>query len=134
MRITIDTNILISATIFPNELFVKQFADILNQHTLVLPTVVIEEFLEVASRKFPHKLDSYHDFFESLDYELFPTPETYCGERYPEIRDKKDEPILVSLIQSDVDAFITGDADFHALLIDRPLIMRISEFHSLHCR
>ena len=44
------------------------------------------------------------------------------------MRDIKDLPILVTAINEDVDIFLTGDADFSSVEIDRPEIMTPSEF------
>lgn len=50
-------------------------------------------------------------------------------ENYPEIRDEKDFPILVTAIESDIDIFLTGDKDFLAVKnLDRPKIMTMTEF------
>lgn len=46
----------------------------------------------------------------------------------PKIRDKKDIPVIVSAIASDVDILITGDKDFAELSIERPEILTPSEF------
>ena len=49
-------------------------------------------------------------------------------ENIPQVRDKKDTPILASAILEDVDIFITGDNDFSGIDIERPEILTPSKF------
>ena len=46
----------------------------------------------------------------------------------PSVRDAKDEPVLASAIHADVDILITGDKDFSAVQIDRPVILTPAAF------
>jgi predicted nucleic acid-binding protein len=46
----------------------------------------------------------------------------------PDIRDEKDKPLLAAAILSDVDILISGDKDFHCVDIERPEILKPSEF------
>jgi len=52
-----------------------------------------------------------------------------CGScAMPSVRDAKDEPVLASAIHADVDILITGDKDFSAVQIDRPVILTPAAF------
>ena len=48
--------------------------------------------------------------------------------KYPHIRDMKDFPVLIAAIESGTDIFITGDADFDEIKIDKPRIMKPRQF------
>jgi predicted nucleic acid-binding protein len=48
MRIMLDTNILISAGLFPNRRMDMIIEFIVQYHELVLPDLVIDEFLKVS--------------------------------------------------------------------------------------
>ena len=53
--------------------------------------------------------------------------------KYPDIRDEKDLPILVSAIIEDVDVLISSDADFAPLCLDRPEILAPKDYVNKYC-
>ena len=53
-----DTNVLISILLFPNQQMNKMMEHIFNKHKLVLSSFVLEEFKAVMERKFPNKTKS----------------------------------------------------------------------------
>jgi predicted nucleic acid-binding protein len=59
---------------------------------------------------------------------LLYTPETINPADYPEIRDVKDLPILVSALNEDVDIILTNDNDFAAVEIEYPEIIKPHDF------
>lgn len=127
MRIMIDTNVLISALLFPNLQMNTLFSILTGKHKLVLSSYIIEELLNVVRRKFSGKLEVVDTLLSQLPYELVYTPE-YPRPGLFDIRNKKDYPVLYSAITEDVDIFITGDSDFYGLDIEKPEIMSISDF------
>lgn len=128
MRVMIDTNILVSAILFPNSRMSTLIWDITMKHELVLCSYTIDELYMVFERKFEGKGLYLELFLSELTYELVYTPKKFDKTKYPEIRDPKDLPILVSAINSDIEVFITGDKDFHAVNIEVPKMMTASEF------
>lgn len=128
MRIMIDTNVVISAALFPNSEVARVVWDISLKHELVLCSYSIEELHEVFKRKFNTKMNVLDEFLTELSYELAFTPSIINKENYPDIRDPKDLPILVSSIISDVDMLLTGDKDFHVLSIEKPLIVKPNDY------
>ena len=128
MRIMIDTNIFISAILFPDSTPSKVVEKVLDEYHLVLCSQIIEELHEVFDRKFNHKISSLEDFLSKLSYELVYTPQRIDKKEYPDIKDQKDLPILVSSILGDVDYLITGDKDFFDIEIERPEIITAREF------
>ncbi|MFW6029708.1 MAG: putative toxin-antitoxin system toxin component, PIN family [Halanaerobiales bacterium] len=128
MRVMIDTNIFISSILFPNSLPARLVEDVLYKHNLVLCSQIIEELHEVFNRKFETKIKDLEKFLSCLSYELVYTPLKINNDEYPEIRDEKDLPILVSAVLSDVDCFVTGDKDFFDVEIERPEIVSAKEF------
>lgn len=101
---------------------------ITERYTIVLPSYVLEELKEVIKRKFSEKFDLLDQFIQELPFSLAYTPERIDAKKHPDIRDKKDLPILVTAILEDVDVMITGDADFAAVEIERPEILTPSGF------
>jgi len=128
MRIMLDTNVLISMIFFPNEQMNKLKRLICNNHSIVLCSYVVEELQSVVKRKFKSKAAALDVFLGSLSYEFVYTPKFFNVNYYPQVRDKKDIPILVTAILEDVDIFLTGDRDFYPVEINRPKIMTPSEF------
>jgi len=128
MRVMIDTNILVSAILFPNSSMSTLIWDITMKHELVICSYTIDELHMVFERKFEKKIPCLELFLSELSYELIYTPKKFDKSEYPDIRDPKDLPILVSAINSDVEVFITGDKDFHAVDIEVPRMMTASEF------
>jgi predicted nucleic acid-binding protein len=55
MRVMLDTNIIISAALFPNSKLSKRTLELSDTHELVICDKVIAELREVITRKFPDK-------------------------------------------------------------------------------
>jgi len=127
MRIMVDTNILISALLFPGETINTMMKKVTSEHTLVLSSFVVDELMDVTERKFPDKTKTVDTLLSQLPYELVYTPKQPNMELF-EIRDIKDYPILYTAIIEDVDIFITGDDDFDDVIVDKPEIMTAAEF------
>ena len=126
----IDTNIFISAILFPDSRPSKLVEEVLDKYDLVLCSQILEEIHEVFKRKFSEKDIDLEKFLTKLSYELIYTPQKINKNEYPDIRDNKDLPILVSAILGDVDYFITGDKDFFEVEITKPKILNIKQFLS----
>jgi len=106
---------------------------IAEQHTIVMPTYVVDELKRVTKKKFPDKYGVLELFLQVLPYELVYTPEKIDPSKYPDIRDMKDLPILVSAIIEDVDILISNDADFAPLDLERPEILTPKDFVEKYC-
>lgn len=122
MRVMIDTNILISALLFPSERMNAIMECIIEKHQLVLSSYVVEELIAVTRRKFPRKVSAMDALLSRLPYELVYTPKEPEQGLF-EIRDAKDYPVLYTAIIDDVDVFITGDQDFTDIPLERPEIL-----------
>lgn len=124
MRILVDTNILISAILFPKSLVAKTLLYITDNHNIVFCDQNINELREVLRRKKPDKLPDAEVLLAELSYELIPA--AYHAEKL--IRDVKDQPILNAAIISDVDIILTGDKDFLSLDMEHPCCMNVAQF------
>lgn len=131
MRVFVDTNIIISAILFPNGKVAKVFSHLLEKHTVIISSYAKDECLEVFQKKFPNKVEQIKIFFDGISYEEFVTPTSINEAEYPKIRDIKDLPILVSAILSDSDILLTGDKDFEEIKIDKPLIFSPANYYKL---
>ena len=105
MRVMLDTNVLVSAIIFPNSRMDSLIHKATLGHQLVLSSYVIEELLEVTERKFPDKIKNVNLFLLRLPYELVYTPKEPDYDLFS-IRDMGDYPVLYSAIIEGVDLFV----------------------------
>ena len=128
MRIMIDTNIIISAILFPNSSPSKFIEEVTSKHIVVLCSHIIDELHRVFNKKFKEKLLNLERFLSKFSYEYVYTPLDIEIDKYPKIRDIADLPILVSAIIEDIDIIVTGDKDFFEVEIDRPEIMTVKEY------
>ena len=128
MTVMLDTNIIISAGIFAGKHLSETAIRIADEYNVVISSRIIDELNMVMERKFPHKKAALDKFLKRFSYEIAYTPSEIDENIYPKIRDKKDYPILASAIIADVDVFITGDDDFGGIDLERPEIIKISEF------
>ncbi|KLU62422.1 hypothetical protein CEB3_c12830 [Peptococcaceae bacterium CEB3] len=124
MRILADTNILISALLWPNSRPAKALLHAVRYHTLVLCDRNLFEFWDVLKRKAPQALQDAEVFLAELSFELIPGVEN--GQKL--IRDVKDKPILNAAIVAEVDIIVTGDKDFLSLNMEHPRTMTVAQY------
>lgn len=127
MRVMLDTNVLLSALLFPSRRMDGMMRCIFEEHRLVLSSFVVEELAFVVRRKFPTKADVVDRLLSSMSYEFVYTPQVMDRDLF-KIRDAKDYPVLYTAILEDVDILVTGDKDFTDVEIDRPEILTPAEF------
>jgi putative PIN family toxin of toxin-antitoxin system len=123
----IDTNILMSALLFPSRQMNALVFKIATEHHLVLSSYIVDELLNVVRRKFKDKMEAVDLLLSQIPYELVYTPEHPKPGLF-EIRDEKDYPVLYSAITENVDVFITGDRDFDGLDLERPEVISPAGF------
>ena len=123
MKILIDTNILISAVLFPNSKIAKVVIYVSDFYEIVLTQQIIEEFRRIINKKFSSKIDCIEELLNELDYELLET--NYLDKI--KMRDPNDEPILNAALSNDVDFILTGDNDFLCLKISKPRCVNVNE-------
>ncbi|MCP2241213.1 putative toxin-antitoxin system toxin component, PIN family [Thermoanaerobacterium thermosaccharolyticum] len=127
MRITVDTNILISAFLFPKSSINDLMITIAKRHKLILSSFVIDETVDVVKRKFKGKEGAIDNFLSKFPYEMVYTPQEMKNDLF-KIRDERDYPILYTAIMEDVDILITGDKDFSSIDIEKPEILTPAQF------
>ena len=128
MRVMLDTNILVSMIIFPNQIFLDMLETITKHHNLVLSSYVLDELFDVVTRKFPKRKEAFKKFLAAIPYEIFVTPQDMDLGLF-EIRDTMDYPVLYSAIVAKADVLITGDKDILTVKhINRPEILTARDF------
>lgn len=74
MRIMVDTNVLVSALLFPRSNIGRVLEYIAQKHTLVLSSFVIEELRAVTARKFPDRAEAVERMLVGMTYEMVTHP------------------------------------------------------------
>ena len=68
MKVMLDTNVLISAMLFPRSAINATMADLLTRHEIYLSSYVVDELSDVVLRKFPTKIKAVDKFLLKLNY------------------------------------------------------------------
>lgn len=132
MRILIDTNVLISAILFPDSLPYRVVEKVIIEHTLILSPGIIEESKAVFHRKFVTKLPDLERFFARLAYELPPVATVVPHSLRHVIRDENDVHVLEAALAAKADIILTGDQDFAELPMTKPLVLTPRQFIERH--
>lgn len=123
-RVLVDTNVIVSALLFPNSIPAHAFARVLSSDRLVLTDWIIDELHEVVGRKWPDRLPALDAFLDAIPFELAaPTDVSPTT-----MRDLNDQPILDAAVAASVDIIVTGDKDFLALAIEQPHIITARQY------
>ncbi|MDL2314043.1 putative toxin-antitoxin system toxin component, PIN family [Desulfovibrio sp. OttesenSCG-928-C14] len=134
MRCLIDTNILISAALFPDSVPAKAFFKAVTPpHDAVVCDYSLDEMRRVFNRKFPNKISDYERFVATmaLSVNIVATPpedEAAAQGDERKIRDQKDRSIYRAAVAAKVDAILTGDKDFLESGITRPQMITVADF------
>jgi len=134
MRIIIDTNVLISAALYPNGKADKAYIKASHEPNVALVSdYSIDEARRVFSRKFPQKIKVLNTFFEKMQgvITVVKTPADKSAEE-DVIRDINDRPILRAALKAKATIILTGDKDFLDSGIEKPKMVSPGEFLSLN--
>jgi putative PIN family toxin of toxin-antitoxin system len=124
MKVMIDTNIFVSAVLFPKSIPAKAVRIACESHHLILCNHIIDECYDVIGRKFPQQISSLDKLLSIM------VCETVVAPRSPNdlISDPKDAPILNAAILHEVDVIISGDKHFLELNMAHPKTMKAADF------
>ena len=133
MRCLIDTNILISAALFPRSVPAQAFMKAVTPpHVAIVCDYSVDEMRRVYNRKFPHRIPDFESFLSmaAFSVEIIATPPEalFDGNGEGRIRDVNDRPIYRAAIAAMVDAILTGDKDFLDSGLSHPKMLTAAEF------
>ena len=128
MRILIDTNIIVSAAIFPHGRISALMKEIIREHEIYICAFSLEELAYLVNAKFRKYKNDVDTFLNELAYVFVRSPFVLRESEVPVIRDPDDYPILLSAIDADVDVLLSGDKDFYGVDCERPEILSPSAF------
>lgn len=112
MRILLDTNILLSAALFPNGVAAQAyFKAVAFPCCGIVCEYSIDELRRVFNRKFSGRLDALDCFLavSSTSFTIIPTPSESVSDEI-KIRDVKDRPLIRAAQLAKVDILLTGDS------------------------
>ncbi|MBQ4511734.1 MAG: putative toxin-antitoxin system toxin component, PIN family [Anaerolineaceae bacterium] len=134
MKVMIDTNIIISAALFPKGKAAQALYKAMSSpFEPILCDYVIDELHRKFLEKFPTKRIELEAFLFNLVSALtIVTTPIETKEEEMKIRDPKDRPILRSAIEEHADLFLTGDKDFLESSVSDPRIISVPEFLQLN--
>ena len=130
MRVMLDTNIFISAVLFPRGRTALALQKSLNPpYEPVVCNYVIDELHRKFHEKFPNRITELDAFLYIVqgNMEVVPTPEEESPSE-AKIRDVKDRPILRAALNAHADLFLTGDKDFLESSLVDPRIIGVADF------
>jgi putative PIN family toxin of toxin-antitoxin system len=125
----LDTNVLLSAALFPNTRMNSIVDFIVRNHSLVISDLVVTEFIEVAGYDKFRKVAEAQEFLEKLNFTAYTTPKV-TKLKGVSIRDEGDYGILFSAVKSKVDIFLTRDKDFLECGVTEPRMMTLNDFEA----
>jgi len=133
MKIMLDTNILVSAALFPNGIASKAFQKALSQpFEPLVCDYIVDELRRKFSEKFSDRSAVPERFLAATTsvIHVVAVPNEERSEK-TSIRDIKDRPILRAAMGAGADFLLTGDKDFLEAHILKPKIISVTEFLSM---
>lgn len=130
MKVMLDTNIIISAAMFPHGRTAAAYMKaLIPPYEGVICDYVVDELRRKFREKFPDHLTELEAFLFNMlsSVTLVNTPEAENELEY-KIRDPKDRPILRAALNAHADLLLTGDKDFLQSSIVDPRIISVSDF------
>ena len=130
MRVLIDTNVLISAALFPKSIPYRAYVKAVTTPCRgVICEQNADELRRIFNRKWPDKTGALETFLALAmsTLTIVPIPEQEITEE-AKVRDVKDRPILRAAVCCRADVLLTGDKDFLESGIHKPRILSPSQF------
>ena len=127
MKIFIDTNILVFASINKSE-YINHIIQYINSNCeLLISDYIIIEYDRVINSK---KISRYNcmNIFDQLLYKRIESID-YKDKEYIKIRDNNDYQVLNDAINCNADILLTNDKDFSNIVIDKPRILDLKQFY-----
>jgi putative PIN family toxin of toxin-antitoxin system len=132
MKCLIDTNVLVSASLFPGSVPAQAYFNaVAPPYTAVVCDYSVDELYRVYDRKFKdkiHKLESFLILLFRTATIVDTPPEAEAVDDETAISDLDDRPILRAAIKANVDILITGDRDFLDSVLEHPRIVTPAVF------
>ena len=132
MRVIVDTNVLVSATITNGKPeAVIDFIANNEEWDWIVQEAILDEYKDVLNRPKLKLSDAVKQKYLSMVERVTTKIEVEEKVNFP--RDRKDEKFLACAIDGDVDFLITGDRDFEEMqtLLPKTIIVSVAVFKEL---
>ena len=133
MKVLIDTNVLLSAALFPGGRAAQAYRRaIAPPFQPLICDYIVEELLRTTRRKFPERMADMEAFlfYALARIRTVPMPDEPVREEAA-VRDPKDRPILRAALDAGSDLLLTGDKDLLEASVTDPRIVSVAEFLDL---
>ena len=130
MRVMIDTNVIISAILFPKGKAAQAYSKALSSpYQPMICDYIVDELRRKFSEKFDESMTELEKFLDATleVVQVVTTPKDKVAAE-DKIRDPKDRPILRAALNEHAELFITGDKDFLESSVTDPRIISVAEF------
>jgi putative PIN family toxin of toxin-antitoxin system len=124
LKILADTNILISALLYPKSKPSIALLHAARHQELILSDYNVAEFRRVSDAKFAKTQSDIDVFLAEFAFSLVIAPH----EPSKLISDPKDAPVLNAAIIADADIIISGDKHFLSLALEHPAVMTATKY------
>jgi putative PIN family toxin of toxin-antitoxin system len=124
MRVMIDTNVILSALMFPDSKPAQVLMLVAEKYDMVLCDYIVNEVRDKVNLKRPDLLPVANELLDAIVFETVPVVE---GENL-QIGDPDDAPILNAAISGKVDVIVSGDKHFKDLDLAFPKTQSPAEF------
>lgn len=111
MRVVVDTNILVSFAIRPNQTFEAIFDHISEHGTMLVSDATVQELLSVLTRDKFQKYIGLSDAFDFVDWYIALSERVGIAEDVIACRDPKDDKFLSLAVNGHADCILAGDRD-----------------------
>ncbi|MDR1421631.1 MAG: PIN domain-containing protein [Coriobacteriales bacterium] len=120
----IDTNVFMSALMFPSSTPSGAMQLVMERHELVLCDYIVNELRNKIGLKRPDLVPALNELLDTMPYENV----SGTGDPTPAIKDPKDAPILDAAIAGNVGVVISGDKHFKSLSLTKPRVNSPADF------
>jgi len=133
VRYLLDTNVLVSAILFPEGTPGRAYDAMLTAPVdVVICDYTVAELRKVFRSKFPEQAPRLERFLTDMEpgITVVPTPDSVDVVDIETVRDEKDWPIVRAAVAAEADAVVTGDKDLlHADLIQPHMLTPAQVLH-----
>jgi len=131
VKYLLDTNVLVSAALFPGGTPGRAYVlGLSSSHTIVVCAYTIWELRKVFQAKFPDQMRALDQFLTGMKsgVTVVPAPDTVTSFDVEVVRDRNDWPIVRAAVAAEVDAIVTGDKDLLDAGLPRPQVVTPARF------
>lgn len=128
MRVTLDSNIILSIALFNSHTCKELVEKVISQYTLVMNNFNLCETEWTTERDFYKLRWAMKQYLNNMTYEYYSVDKKQINKQQLNIRDKSDHNILGAAIASKCDVLVTGDKDYFEMKYDNIEILTPRQF------